>query len=153
MKAMKASLLVAAGVAGALGLQLAIGSAGVSIGAKAAAQAPQTAPTAAPTFMPGPASVSVVNEPAVHAKQQGAWTVSLDRAPVLEVAPVQMAAPSFLHPGVEYAFTWAPGAKPEHYTVLSVRPDGWVLVEGATTGGAGSRWLNTARAIAIEQVD
>lgn len=150
MKPLKASLLVAIGVAGALGLQLALGAGGVSIGTPAAAQ---TAPTRVPSFLPGPADVRVLNDPIVHAKQEGAWTVRLERPPVLQVAPVQVAGPSFLRPGGRYAFTWAAGVKPEDETVLAVRPDGWVLVSGTPSGGAGTRWLNTARAIAIEQVE
>lgn len=152
MKVLKASLLVAAGMAGALGLQLTLGAAGLSIGTPAAAQASQTVPAPTPSFLPGPADVKVLNAPTVHAQQEGEWTVRLDRPPVLQVAPVQVAAPSFLRAGVRYAFTWAAGMKAQDETVLAVRADGWLLVSGTPAGGAGSRWLNASRAIAIEQV-
>jgi len=152
MKVLKAALLVAAGVAMTVGLQVAAGGGMVPLRAQEAPQASQMAPTAVPTFMPSPAAVNVLNQPTVNAKQDGEWTVRLNQAPVLEVAPVRVAAPSFIHADGRYAFTWAPGTKAEQRTVLAVAADGWVLVSG-TTNQAGATWLNTARAIMIEQVE
>ncbi len=156
MKALKGALLVAAGVAVTIGLQVAAGSGTAALRAQAATpQAPQesqTVPSPTPTFVPGPAAVNVLNQPTVNAKQDGEWTVRLTQAPVLQVAPVQVSTPAFIHAGGKYAFTWAPGAKPDIRTVLAVGRDGWVLVSGASNQ-PGSTWLNPARAMEIEQVE
>ncbi|MDE3153656.1 MAG: hypothetical protein KGN76_01050 [Acidobacteriota bacterium] len=154
MKVLKAAVLVGGGVVLTLGLQAAVRNGTVPLRAQESQPPPaaQTAPSANPIYVPGPAAVTVLNQPTVNAKQQGEWTVRLDQAPVLEVAPVQVAPPAFVRPGGKYAFTWAPGAKAEVHTVLAVGQGGWMLVSGQADR-PGSVWVNTARAIRIEQVE
>jgi hypothetical protein len=152
MKLLQAALLVAAGMAAMTGVRFATGGSGVLARAQ---EAPQTNPATssqAPTYIPGPAAVTVTNEPTVVARQDGEWTVRLDRPPVLTVAPVQVAAPSFIRSGAKYAFTWTAGAKPDIRTVLAVHTDGWVLVSGVSDQ-PGATWLNTTRAVMIEEVE
>ena len=74
---------------------------------------------------------------------------------------ISLATPAFVTPGKRYAFTWAGGGPAQTYTVKSIRPDGWVLVEVAdeTTnpiyfvpGENPTRWLNVGNAISIQEM-
>ena len=74
---------------------------------------------------------------------------------------ISLATPQFVTAGKRYAFTWAGGGPAQTYTVKSVRPDGWVLVEVAdentnpiffVPGEFPTRWLNGATAISIQEM-
>ena len=100
-----------------------------------------------PSFVAGPAeivgSVSITNEPTVHAQQAGRWEVRL-ADPVALVIPT----PEFLVVGQSYTFTWPGSDTAQTYQVLSLAGNGWVRAEPAA-GGAGL-WLNTSLATSIE---
>lgn len=74
---------------------------------------------------------------------------------------VAFATPPFLVPGKRYAFTWPAGGPPQTFTIKSVRPDGWVLVEVAddntNTRLVAStefpvRWLHVGLALSIQEM-
>lgn len=75
--------------------------------------------------------------------------------------PVSFATPEFIQVGKRYAFTWPGGGPPQTFTVKSVRPDGWILVEVAEenldlsvlpVGVLPLRWLNAAIATSIQEM-
>jgi hypothetical protein len=74
---------------------------------------------------------------------------------------VALNTPAFLQEGKRYAFTWPGGGPPQTFTVKSVRPDGWILVEVAEenldlsilpVGVLPVRWLNAAIATSIQEM-
>lgn len=74
---------------------------------------------------------------------------------------VSLSTPAFLQEGKRYAFTWPGGGPPQTFTVKSVRPDGWILVEVAEenldlsvlpVGVLPLRWLNAAIATSIQEM-
>ena len=74
---------------------------------------------------------------------------------------VALSTPAFLQEGKRYAFTWPGGGPPQTFTVKSVRPDGWILVEVAEenldlsilpVGVLPVRWLNAAIATSIQEM-
>ena len=74
---------------------------------------------------------------------------------------ISLATPAFVVAGKRYAFTWAGGGPAQTYTVKSMRPDGWVLVEVAdentniiytVPGDFPTRWLNVGMAISIQEM-
>ena len=74
---------------------------------------------------------------------------------------VQIATPPFLTAGKRYAFTWPGGGPPQTYTVKSVRPDGWILVDVAdentnpalyVPGEFPTRWLHVGLAVSIQEM-
>lgn len=143
MKMLQSGLLVAAGMAVMLVIQVAPGRARVV--PVAAAQQITPMPT------PLPPNVNVTNEPIVNAKQAGPWKVQLEGPVAPGEGTVHLTAPAFLEAGARYAFFWAPGDKPDQETVINVGPDGWVLVSG-TANQAGAAWINVTRAIRIERM-
>lgn len=74
---------------------------------------------------------------------------------------VSLSTPPFVTAGKRYAFTWAGGGPAQTYTIKSLRPDGWALVEVAdenvniayiVQGELPTRWLNIGRAISIQEM-
>lgn len=74
---------------------------------------------------------------------------------------VALSTPAFLQAGKRYAFTWPGGGPPQTFTVKTVRPDGWILVEVAEEnldlsvlpmGVLPVRWLNAAIATSIQEM-
>jgi hypothetical protein len=107
------------------------------------------------TIAPGATSVQVVNQPAVQvanqptvtAVQSGEWRVTVPGAVNLaKGAAVNIDGPDFLEPGKRYVIRWGAGLTGT-YTVVQVT-GGWALVRS----GPGRLWVNTALAVAIEEV-
>ena len=76
-------------------------------------------------------------------------------------ATVALTTPAFLQEGRRYAFTWPGGGPPQTFTVKTIRPDGWILVEVAEenldlsvlpVGVLPVRWLNAAIATSIQEM-
>lgn len=74
---------------------------------------------------------------------------------------ISLGTPGFVVAGKRYAFTWAGGGPAQTYTVKTMRPDGWVLVEVAdentnliytVPGDFPTRWLNVGMAISIQEM-
>ena len=88
-------------------------------------------------------------------------TSSLEVVSIASGSVISLATPQFVTAGKRYAFTWAGGGPAQTYTVKSVRPDGWVLVEVAdentnpayfVVGDYPTRWLNAGIAISIQEM-
>jgi hypothetical protein len=144
MKILQSAVLIAAGM-------VALGVMQTTAPMMARAMGGQTPQQMTPMPTPVPPDVIVTNEPTVNARQAGTWTFHLQGDQPLSLAPVHVAAPTFLEPGGQYAITWAPGAKPEVDTVTRVEAGGWALVSGEASQ-TGAIWINLAQAIRIEQV-
>jgi hypothetical protein len=143
MRIIRAALLIVAGMAAVLAMQAVPGLVRAAPGL-----APQQV---TPMPMPVPPNVVVTNEPTVNARQAGPWTFQLRAEQPLAVAPVHLAAPTFLQQGVRYSFLWAADAKPETEMVLGVEPGGWALVAGDPSQ-IGAVWVNVSRALRVERV-
>jgi hypothetical protein len=74
---------------------------------------------------------------------------------------VALSTPAFLQEGKRYAFSWPGGGPSQTFTVKSIRPDGWILVEVAEenldlsvlpVGVLPTRWLNAAIATSIQEM-
>jgi hypothetical protein len=96
---------------------------------------------------PGAAPVLVVNDPTVHAVQSGPWQVSIapDVAVTLTAASVvTLVPPDFLRVGRRYVIQLSGGAVS---TCTIDRIDhGWVRA----TDGRGTRWLNLALVVSVQ---
>jgi hypothetical protein len=84
-----------------------------------------------------------------------------DTVALVNGTTVALSTPAFLQEGKRYAFTWPGGGPPQTFTVKSIRPDGWILVEVAEenldlsvlpVGVLPVRWLNAAIATSIQEM-
>ncbi|HYT77521.1 MAG TPA: hypothetical protein VEL79_22395 [Vicinamibacterales bacterium] len=100
------------------------------------------------------AAVAVCRAPAVRASSADVVTLASGSA-------VHLATPPFLQVGRRYAFTWPGGGPPQTFTVKSIRPDGWILVEVAdetirpelyVPGEFPTRWLHVGIAVSIQEM-
>lgn len=100
------------------------------------------------------AAAAGLRAPAVHA-------TPVDIVSLTEGTAVHLATPRFLQTGKRYAFTWPGGGPPQTFTVKSIRPDGWILVDVADEntrlelflpGEFPSRWLHVGMAVSIQEM-
>ncbi len=102
-----------------------------------------------PVFALGPAevvgSVSITNEPTVHARQVGMWRVSLANLPTMRTL-----TPEFLQVGTTYAVRWPGAERVDSYRIVGLGSDGWA--RGELLEGGAARWVNTSLAMTIEEV-
>jgi hypothetical protein len=102
---------------------------------------------AAPVQVVNQPGVQVTNQPTVQAAQSGEWRVSVPAGIGLaKGAAVGFDGPDFLEPGKRYTVRWGAGLTGS-YTIVQVSR-GWALVRS----GPGRLWINTALAVAIEEV-
>ncbi len=92
--------------------------------------------------------------PAVHASP-------VDIVSFADGSAVALSTPNFLQKGKRYAFTWPGGGPPQTFTIKSIRPDGWILVDVADEntkpelflpGEFPTRWLHVGLAVSIQEM-